>query len=67
VDAISTKNINSLSTFIETEVKRFLTTNRITDANLKELDTRIHLEAFLREKKDAIALDRKEGNDLMDA
>ena len=36
--------------------------HRVTDdAALKELDARIALETYLREKKDAILLDKREG------
>ena len=61
------KNENTMSAFIELEVKRFLSSNRVTDTGLRELDTRIQFEAFRREKMDAIATDKKEGIDIDDA
>jgi len=60
---------NSLSHFIEVSVRRFLQNNRIgsyNEVNLKELDNRIHFEAFLREKKAAIRADRQAGLPLED-
>ena len=37
-----------------------MTTKRITNANIVELDKRIATEIYLKEKKDAIIEDRKE-------
>ena len=37
-----------------------MTTNRITNANIVELDKKIATEIYLKEKKDAIIEDRKE-------
>ena len=56
-----------MSAFIEAEVRRFLANNRLNETGLRELDTRIRFESYLREKKDAIAQDRKEGIDVEDA
>lgn len=49
--------------FIEHEVRRFTATKRVNDVTLKELDQRIQMEAYLREKKDAILEDRKNNID----
>jgi hypothetical protein len=56
-----------LSLFIEQEVRRFTATKRVNDVTLKELDQRIQMEAYLREKKDAILEDRKNNIDQNDA
>jgi hypothetical protein len=58
--------VSTMSAFIEVEVRRFLSSNRISDTGLRELDTRIRYEAFLREKKDAIAQDKAEGMNVDD-
>lgn len=60
-------NTNQLSLFIEQEVRRFTATKRVNDVTLKELDQRIQMEAYLREKKDAILEDRKNNVDQNDA
>lgn len=54
------QKLESFKTVIEAEVRRFLKTNRITQTNLLELDAKIALEAYLKEKKDAILQDRKD-------
>jgi len=41
----------TLSKFIENEVQKFLTNDRLTEANLKNLDTKIGKEADNRDKK----------------
>jgi hypothetical protein len=46
-----------LSKFIENEVQKFLTNERLTEANLKNLDSKIGKEADNREKKSAILAD----------
>jgi hypothetical protein len=56
-----------LSLFIEQEVRRFTATKRVNDVTLKELDQRIQMEAYLREKKDAILEDRKNNIDQNEA
>jgi len=47
-------------TVIINEVNKFVTTKRITNANIVELDKKIATEIYLKEKKDAIIEDRKE-------
>lgn len=60
-------NHASLAAFIDGEVRRFMSKYRVTDDQaLKELDARIALEAYLREKKDAILLDQRHGIDKAD-
>jgi hypothetical protein len=49
----------NLDKFIGTEVQKFLTNDRLTEANLKNLDLKIAKEAELREKKDQIMDDRR--------
>jgi len=41
-------------------VQRFLANKRVNEANIRELDQRIQMESYLREKKEAILEDRKE-------
>jgi len=49
----------TLSKYIDNEVARFLKNGRLTEDNLRNLDTKISKEADLRVKKDAILDDRK--------
>ena len=49
----------SLSKYIDNEVGRFLKNGRLTEDNLRNLDTKISKEADLRDKKSAILEDRK--------
>ena len=49
----------NLNKFIDNEVARFLKNSRLTEDNLRNLDTKISKEADLRDKKDAILEDRK--------
>lgn len=48
-----------LKQFIDNEVARFLKNGRLTEDNLRNLDTKISKEADLREKREAILEDRK--------
>ena len=48
-----------LSKYIDNEVVRFLKNGRLTEDNLRSLDTKISKEADLRDKKEAILEDRK--------
>jgi len=48
-----------LNKYIDNEVARFLKNGRLTEDNLRSLDTKISKEADLRDKKDAILDDRK--------
>jgi hypothetical protein len=60
-------NQNSLAAWIDGEVQKFMQKHRVTDdVALRELDARIALETYLREKKDAILLDKREGIDKED-
>ena len=52
-------NHSALSKFIDNEVQRFLTNDRLTENNLKGLDTKIQREAENRDKKSQILEDRK--------
>ena len=49
----------SLSKYIDLEVQRFLKNGRLTEDNLRSLDTKINKEAELRDKKEQILEDRK--------
>ena len=49
----------TLSKYIDNEVARFLKNGRLTEDNLRGLDTKISKEAELREKKEAILGDRR--------
>ena len=48
-----------LSKYIDNEVVKFLKDGRLTENNLRNLDTKISKEAELRDKKEAILDDRK--------
>jgi hypothetical protein len=48
-----------LSKYIDNEVAKFLKDGRLTENNLRNLDTKISKEADLRDKKEAILDDRK--------
>lgn len=48
-----------LDKFIENEVQRFLTNERLTEASLKQLDAKIAREADQRDRKSQIVDDRK--------
>ena len=49
----------AIGTYIDNEVAKFLKNDRLTEDNLKKLDTKINREAEIREKKGAILDDRK--------
>lgn len=48
-----------LNSYIDNEVARFLKNGRLTEDNLRNLDTKISKEADLRDRKTAILDDRK--------
>ena len=48
-----------LSKFIDIEVQKFLTNDRLTEVNLKNLDIKIQKEVANRDKKSQILDDRK--------
>lgn len=48
-----------MTKYIDNEVQRFLKNGRLTEDNLKSLDTKINKEAELRMKKQDILDDRK--------
>lgn len=52
-------NKGALSSYIENEVHKFLANDRLTEANLKNLDGKIQKEAGNRDKKSAILDDRR--------
>ena len=52
-------NKPSVGAYIDNEVNKFLKNDRLTEDNLKRLDTKIQKESYLRDKKDAIIDDRK--------
>ena len=49
----------SLAKYIDNEVARFFKNGRLTEDNLRNLDTKINKEADLREKRSAILDDHK--------
>lgn len=49
----------SIAKFIDNEVSRFLNNGRLTEDQLKALDSKINKEANARERKDAILDDHK--------
>lgn len=54
------ERITVIMTIIVAEVDKFLKTKRLSNSNIQELDKRIAVEIYLREKKEAIIEDRKE-------
>lgn len=52
-----------LQAYIDNEVQRFLNSNRLTENNLKQLDEKIQLEKYTREKKEAILAERRGDED----
>jgi len=52
------KDHPDLKNYIDNEVQRFMTANRLTESNLKELDEKIGLEKYNLDKKIAIKADR---------
>lgn len=61
------KDHPDLKNYIDNEVGRFMTANRLTESNLKELDEKIGLEKYNLEKKEAIKADRAAQRALEDA
>ena len=45
--------------YITTEVQKFVANKRITEANIRDLDQKVQMESYIREKKEAILEDRK--------
>jgi|LauGreDrversion4_2_1035121.scaffolds.fasta_scaffold200577_1 hypothetical protein len=45
--------------FIKLEVSKLLKAKRVSDQTLIELDSRVAIEVYLRQKKDAILEDKK--------
>ena len=52
------KDHPDLKNYIDNEVQRFMSANRLTETNLKELDEKIGLEKYNLERKLAIKADR---------
>ena len=50
--------------YIQTEVQKFVANKRITEANIRDLDQKIQMESYIREKKEAILEDRKNEKQL---
>ena len=63
----TTLMINNKLDHIDNEVGRFMTANRLTETNLKELDEKIGLEKYNLDKKAAIKADRAAQRALDDA
>ena len=49
--------------YIVNEVKRFVTTKRVNEVNIRDLDQKIQMETYIREKRAAILEDRKQANE----
>ena len=49
----------ALLNFITVEVQKFLASKRVNEQSIRELDQKIQMECYLREKKEAILEDRK--------
>ena len=45
--------------YIKAEIGKFCASKRLTEATIRELDQKIQMECYLREKKEAILEDRK--------
>ena len=45
-------------------MQRFIASKRINESNIRELDQKVQMESYLREKKEAILEDRKNFGDL---
>ena len=56
-----------LYNYIVAEVQKALASKRVTEDLIKELDQKIHYEAYVKEKKEAILEDRKSVGALDDA
>ena len=60
---VNEHNLNTpakrLYNFIVAEVRKFVQTKRVSEQGIMELDQKVHYEAYIREKKDAILEDRK--------
>ena len=52
----------ALLNFITVEVQKFLASKRVNERTIRELDQRVQMECYLREKKEAILEDRKNDN-----
>ena len=48
--------------YITMEVNKLIAAKRINERTIRELDNRVQMESYLREKKDAILEDRKNGH-----
>lgn len=48
-----------MAKYIENEVSKFLATDRLTEANLKKLDTKIGVEADKKDRQSQILDDRR--------
>lgn len=57
--SILTQAGQQLLAYIVAEVQKFVTAKRVTEQAIRELDQKVQLEAYLREKKEAILEDRK--------
>lgn len=54
-----TPNGTQFLSYIKAEVSKFCASKRLTEATIRELDQKIQMECYLREKKEAILEDRK--------
>ena len=57
-----TESQESIIKFLSLEVDKFLKTQRLTNQSFRELEHKLQVEIYLREKKEAILNDRKEEN-----
>ena len=54
-----TPNGTQFLSYIRAEVGKFVASKRLTEATIRELDQKVQMECYLREKKEAILEDRK--------
>ena len=52
---------NQFLNYITAEVQKFVSSKRINESNIRELDQKVQMESYMREKKEAILEDRKNG------
>ena len=45
-------------------MQKFVANKRITEANIRDLDQKVQMESYIREKKEAILEDRKNEKQL---
>jgi hypothetical protein len=57
-----TESHDGIVKFLSLEVEKFLKTSRLTNQTFRELEHKLQVEIYLREKREAILNDRKDEN-----